>query len=311
MNPEALRLLRHQAGVATLPQLVELGVSESHVRAQVRARRWQRTGHRCVVTHNHVLTRLQRMWVAVLDPTGLTALAGMSVLETAGFRFFGREIKQIHVVVVRGARYHRFPDVVVHESRRFGPHDVQHRASMPCTRVARSALDAAAWQPVPRYACALIAAVVQQRICTAVELSEQLRYVGRIRHKQHLRLALLDIAGGAEALSEIDIGSLCRRHGLAAPARQQVRRDPSGRRRYLDCEWALPDGRVIVLEVDGSHHFKVESWEADIKRERAIVLTRRTVLRATANEARNEQTTLARDLRAAGVPPSCQAVALP
>ena len=46
---------------------------------------------------------------------------------------------------------------------------------------------------------------------------------------------------------------------------------------------------MIVLEVDGSHHFKVESWEADIKRERAIVLTRRTVLRATANEARNEQ----------------------
>jgi hypothetical protein len=302
MNPDLARLLLHQAGVATGTQLVGQGLTESHVRAQARAGRWQRVGDRCVVIHNHVLTRRQRMWVAVLDPAGPTALAGLSALEVAGFRFFGRETELIHVLVRRGARYHRFAGVTIHESRRFEPSDVQHRDWLPCLPLARSALDAAAWQPFPRYARGLIAAAVQQRMCTAAELGEQLQFVGRIRHKQHLRLAIDDITGGAEALSELDVADLCRRHSLEPPARQRVRRDPAGRRRYLDCEWDLPDGRIVVLEVDGSHHVEVEHWEADMKRERSVVISRRTVLRCTANEARHEQGSVARDLRAVGVP---------
>jgi len=302
MNLDVARLLHHQAGVATIEQLVGQGLTESVVRAQVAARRWQRQGARCVVAHNHLLSRPEQMWVAVLDPVGLTALAGMTALETAGFRFFGREVERIHVVVRRGARYHRMPGVTIHESRRFEPQDVDRRRGIPSTEPARSALDAAAWQPHPRYACGVLAAVVQQRLCTATELSEQLRFVGRIRHKQPIRLALLDIAGGAEALSELDIGVLCRRHGLVEPVRQRVRRDPSGRRRYLDCEWDLPDGSVVVLEVDGSHHFEAAHWEADMKRERLVVISRRRVLRCTANEARHDQQAVAADLRAAGVP---------
>ena len=302
MNPAVARLLRNQAGVATIEQLVGQGLTESAVRAQVAARRWQRQGSRCVVAHNHLLTRRQQMWVAILDPVGLTALAGMSALEVAGFRFFGREVECIHVVVRRGARYHRMPGVTIHESRRFAPPDVVRLHAIPSTALPRSALDAAAWQPFPRYACGVLAAVVQQRLCTAHELSDELRYVGRIRHKQPMRLALLDIAGGAEALSELDVGVLCRRHALQEPVRQRVRRDENGRRRYLDCEWDLPDGSVVVLEVDGSHHFEVGHWEADMRRERQVVISRRRVLRCTANEARHDQWALAADLRAAGVP---------
>jgi very-short-patch-repair endonuclease len=58
----------------------------------------------------------------------------------------------------------------------------------------------------------------------------------------------------------------------------------------------------VVLEVDGSHHLDVEHWGADIKRERKVVITRRTVLRATAFEARYEQAELAADLLAIGIP---------
>ncbi len=302
MNSPASSLLRHQAGVATLRQLVGAGVTESQVRAHVAARRWQRIGEHCVVDHNSDPTRLQWMWVAVLDNRGPAALAGMTALERLGFRFFGREIERIHVVVVRGATYHRFPGVQVHESRRFHPLDIVSDAGVPRLGAARSALDAAAWQPYPRFACGLLAAVVQQKVCTVEELSHQLRFVGRIRHKQHMRLALLDIGGGAEALSEIDVAGLCRRFGLSPPARQQVRRDRSGRRRYLDCEWRLADGRIVVLEVDGSHHAEVEHWEADMRRERDVVIGGRAVLRCTANEARHDQPALAADLLAIGVP---------
>jgi len=311
MNAAVSELLRRQAGVATFEQLRGAGITESVARAQVAARRWQRAGHRCLVAHNHVLTRQQSLWVAVLDPVGLTAVAGMSALQVAGLRFFGRETELLHVVVRRGARYHRAPGVVVHESRRFGPADVERARGLPSTSLPRSALDAAAWQPSSRYATGLLAAVVQQRLCPADELTAELRFVGRVRHKQAMRLALLDIAGGAEALGELDIASMCRRFDLSPPERQVVRRDPSGRRRYLDCEWRLPDGTTVVLEVDGSHHAETAHWEADMRRERAVVVSRRVVLRCSSYEARHEQAAIVADLRAVGVPPSCQALTSP
>lgn len=119
-----------------------------------------------------------------------------------------------------------------------------------------------------------------------------------------MRLAVADIAGGAESLSEIDLERVCRRFGLASPARQRVRRDARGNRRYLDAEWDLPDGRSVHLEVDGAHHLEVVHWDADIKRERRLAIAdhRRTSVRCTAVEVRLDAKELAVDLAALGVP---------
>jgi len=292
--------IRRQAGVATLDQLERSGLSPARIRANVDARRWRRFGERCVLLHNSTPSRAQWIWIAMLDYPGPVALAGLTALQSVGFTFFGRELELIHVVGPRGTRYHRFPDVKVHESRRFSTADIHPESPIPRTFVSRSALDAAAWQPYPRYACAVLAAVVQQRLCTAHDLATELPLVGRIRHKAHMRLALQDIAGGAEALSELDIATMCRDFGLPAPDRQRVRRDSSGRRRYLDCEWLL-SGHLVVLEVDGAHHMRVQHWNEDMKRERRVVISGRRVLRATAYEARNEPAELARDLRSMGI----------
>lgn len=302
--PPTLDLFARQCGVATLAQLARTGVPWHRVDAQVAARRWQRFGEHCVLDHNFEPTRKQWMWIALLDNRGPVALAGFTALELSGFRYFGDEPELIHVVVRRGAEYHRFPGVKIHESRRFDAEDVVVSHGFPHLSFPRSVLDAAAWQPSRRYACGVPAAAVQQRICTPEDIEAEMPHVGRIRHKQALRLALLDIAGGAEALSELDVAALCRRFGLRSPDRQRVRRDRAGRKRYLDCEWDLGDGRVLVLEVDGSHHLDVEHWEADMKRERGIVAGGRTVLRASAHEVRYEQEEVAADLVAIGVPPS-------
>jgi very-short-patch-repair endonuclease len=64
----------------------------------------------------------------------------------------------------------------------------------------------------------------------------------------------------------------------------------------------LPNGEVVVLEIDGGHHLEVTHWEADMKRERAVVITRRWVLRATVFEIRLEAASVFSDLRAMGVP---------
>jgi len=295
-------LLQQQSGVARAEQLIEAGLSRSEILAHVEGRRWQRYGDHCIVTHNFVPTRPQRMWLAVLEPAGPVSLAGYTALESAGFKFFGQEFESIHILVRRGSTSGHGPGITVHESRRFSDVCIDPRSAIPRTFLPRSAIDAAAWQPFPRYACGLLAAVVQQKVCTANDLEDELPHVGRVRHKPHMRLAIQDIAGGAEALSEIDIARLCRRFGLRPPDRQSIRRDHRGRKRYLDCEWVLFDATIVVLEVDGSHHIEVANWERDMKRERGIVISGRRVLRATANEARHEQRELAEDLLAIGVP---------
>ena len=291
-----------QERVVTRPQLVGLGLSQFQIRAQLAARRWTAWGAHVVLLHNTDLTRRQLMWAGLLDAGEPAALVSHTALELAGFRGFAREADLIHLMVPRGARVTRSSRIVVHESRRVQPEDHVLREGLRCTDVARSALDAAAWQPWPRFGCALVAAVVQQRICTVDRLEEAMRRVGRIRHKAYLRLALRDIAGGAEALSELDLGQTCRRFGLQEPHRQSRRRASDGRLRYLDAEWRLADGRRVVLEVDGAHHLEVEHWQADMRRDRALVVAGGVVLRATAWELRLEPSVLVTDLLAAGIP---------
>jgi very-short-patch-repair endonuclease len=70
----------------------------------------------------------------------------------------------------------------------------------------------------------------------------------------------------------------------------------------VDCEWRTPDGRIVVLEIDGSFHAEVTAWWQDIKREREVVLSNRTVLRCSSLELRLEPADVLDDLRRVGVP---------
>jgi hypothetical protein len=301
-HPQLLALAIRQRGVLQRRQLDALDLTRGHVSAQLAARRWSAIGHKVVVLQNTPLQRDQLLWAALLDAEGLVALCSHTALELAGFTPLAREAQEIHIVVARGAKVSKLAGVRVHESRRLWPEDVTRRGGLPCTGVERSAIDAAAWQPFPRFACLMLAAVVQRRLTSAAGLEAELRTVGRVRHKAYMRLALIDIADGAQSIGELDLATLCRTFGLVPPNRQVIRRDATGRRRYLDAEWELPSGEIVVLEVDGSHHLDAANWQADMKRERSVVVSRRWVLRATTFEVRLEPAAIARDLRALGVP---------
>jgi very-short-patch-repair endonuclease len=86
------------------------------------------------------------------------------------------------------------------------------------------------------------------------------------------------------------------------PTRQRIRYDATGRRRYLDLMWELPDGTIIILEVDGSFHLRTDIWWRDMKRERKIVVQGPTVLRCSTIEVRLDFADIAYDLRQVGVP---------
>jgi len=300
--PRLPALALRQRGVARRSQIVECGPSYDFIDHQVAAQRWRRYGRQTVLLQNAPPTRVQLMWIAVLDADPYAALASHTALEEAGFRGFAAEAERVHVVVERGAHYAGLPGIQVHESRRFCPDDIRLAPGIPRVSCARAAIDAGAWQRWPRFACAMMAAVVQQGMCTAQQLEDELDTCGAIRHRRYMQLALRDVTDGAHSLGELDVGRLCRRHGLQPPVRQRLRKDPAGRIRYLDCEWELPNGEIVVLEIDGQHHMDVEHWTADMKRERKIVIGRRWVLRASTVEVRLDAAELAADLIAMGVP---------
>jgi hypothetical protein len=108
--------------------------------------------------------------------------------------------------------------------------------------VEQALLVAASTFPAPRPACGLIAAAVQQRVVSAGAVIDALAVAVRQRHRRVLRAAAYDIAQGSNALSEIDFMALCRRFRLPPPIQQAVRREPSGRRRYLTHLGGAPMG---------------------------------------------------------------------
>ena len=80
---------------------------------------------------------------------------------------------------------------------------------------------------------------------------------------------LADIAGGAQALSELDLARLVRRYRLPVPDRQAPRRDSAGRRRWLDAVW---EAARVLVEVDGIHHLEAAEYWADMDRDMGFTL---------------------------------------
>ena len=88
-------------------------------------------------------------------------------------------------------------------------------------------------------------------------------------------MLVLDLAGGATSLGELDVLRGCRDRGLPAPDQQVLRRTASGSV-YLDFRW---DRFGVVLEVDGIQHTWVEHVVGDAVRQNRIALDGDLVLR--------------------------------
>jgi hypothetical protein len=123
---------------------------------------------------------------------------------------------------------------------------------------------------------AVLAAGVQQRLVRVGDLEQAAARAVDLRRRQLVTLTLGDIAGGAQALSEIDAVQICRRAGLPEPSRQSVRLDRQGRRRYLDLDWHQ---WRLSAEIDGRQHMEIRQWCDDLIRQNEIVITRTDVLR--------------------------------
>ena len=282
--------------VATWTQLRRAGHSPGRIKAQLAAGRWRRWGY-AIVLHSGPLSREQRWFVARAHGGPRALLTGFTAAEVYGLR--GWERDPVHLLVPANARVvNGCPlPVVIHRTRHWPR--VPRNATAPVHGRAGALLVAAASFDTPRPACGILAAAVQQRVTTAARLSDALELAPRLRHRAAVRAALLDIAQGADALSEIDFVSLCRRHGLPAPMQQRVRVERSGRRRYLDASWLRRDGRLVVAEVDGALHLAPRRWWDDQLRQNELALADALVLRFPSVVVRTEPALVVAQLRRA------------
>jgi hypothetical protein len=169
-------------------------------------------------------------------------------------------------------------EAVVHESRRFCADDVVRCVGLPATSLDRSVVDAAVWSGDSRTATRIIVAPVQQRRTDAGRVYAELERAGNVRHRRALLQFLGDLAGGAEALSEVEFLRWCRRHRFPTPT-MNVRLDSAGRRRYLDAQFVRPDGTVVDVEIDGGVHLTLTTRWLDTAKDNDAMLAGRVSLR--------------------------------
>ncbi|MDQ0372229.1 hypothetical protein [Cellulomonas humilata] len=260
--------------------MLALGVTPSHLRAEVDAGRWLRAGRRSLAVRPPETRDRADWWLAVLecapqaagrDPRA--ALGGITALQAAGLE--GVADGLIHVCAPKSSHpISTTAGVRLHETRRWRDDDVV-RSGIPRTRPEVATVQAALWARSDREAALLLVVPVQQRLTSADAVSEVLDRVQRDKRRSLLRAVMLDVADGVRSLNELDFARMCRRRGLPEPERQVVVRRATGRA-YLDVRWRRWG---VVVEIDGIGHLRPDRWMDDSLRHNEIALTGDMVLR--------------------------------
>ncbi len=299
--PGLTDLLREQQGVVSTASAL-VWMSRQQLRWRVTSGRWQQPCHGIVVAHSGPMTQKQQLWMALLWAGEGAVLAGLTAARLDGLDGFpGRDnaAEPIHLLVPACRSVRRKPPglpVAVHYSIMLTPGDVHPLREPRRTRVARSLVDAAAWAGSDRRAQAVLAAGVQQRLVRPGDLLAVVTGNQRLPRRVMIKATLDDIAGGAQALSELDLARLVRRHRLPRPDRQAPRRDAAGRRRWLDAVW---EAARLIVEVDGIHHLDADQYWADMDRGNDFILDGYRILRFPAFVVRYQADYVAGKIRVA------------
>lgn len=272
MQAAVRRLAGEQGGVVSRRQLYALGMTRGEVRAQVRARRWQRVWSRSLCVHTGEVSQVGRWWAATFEGGDRAVLDGASSLIASGLT--GYDCVTIRVSVPRGVKAIRAPGIDVRRTRRWRREDLAP-SGVPRTRVEVAAVRGALWAVSDRQAALVVTMAVQQRLTTAEAIGRALLDVRRDKRRALLHVLVLDLIGGVRSIGELDFARECRRRGMPEPTRQSIRRGRDGRY-HLDVEWA---DHGLVVEIDGVHHDGAGTVVPDALRHNEVALGGSVVLR--------------------------------
>lgn len=266
------KLLDEHDGVLSTSDILRF-MTPSQLRWQISTGRWQKPAHGVVVAQSGPLTEGQLLRAALLRAGPKAALAGLTAARLDGLTGFSDKAslidRPVYLLAPYGAKRRTPPlalTVVTHYSQALTDLDVHPLREPRRTRIARSLVDAAAWMPSERGAAAILAAGVQQRLVRPHDLGHVVDRLGALRGRKLIKETIGDIAGGSQALSELDFTrQVIRAFQLPEPSRQSARRDAAGRRRWTDVMW---DKYKIVVEIDGAQHTgdPLQRWD-DMERD--------------------------------------------
>ncbi|KQV64327.1 hypothetical protein ASC64_16330 [Nocardioides sp. Root122] len=288
-----------QSGLISHRQLRELGVGRGEIRNHVRVGRWAVRSGEVVSTTTGPLSTDQALWLGVLHGGPSAMVGALSAASVRGLARWGRD--EVTILVSNPMSFEPLPGYRFFRTRRpykvlLGP------GELPACRLEPAVLMFAAHEPHLRTALGAVAATVQQRLTTAEALVEWIDRLAPLRRSRDLRALLEDVSQGAHSMAEVDLRKACRTYGVQLPRSQRTRTDNRGRRRYTDAEWLLPDGRALVLEVDGGWHDDPAQSTSDRRRNRQLTTATRVVVQCSAWELRHEPWEVMQDLVALGVP---------
>jgi hypothetical protein len=261
-----------QGGVVSRTQAYAAGLTRGELRAQLRARRWQRVWTRSICLRTGPVSAEGLRWAAVFEGGDRAMLDGATSLVASGLQHFDHEV--LRVSVPRGVKPLVGAGLDIRRTRRWRAED-RAPSGVPRTRVPVAAVRAALWAVTDRQAALLLTLPVQQGLASAEQVGRALLAVRRDKRRAMLHQVALDLAGGARSIGELDFAAECRRRGLPAPTRQAVRRGKDGRY-YLDVSW---EEHGVVVEIDGIHHSWAQSVVPDALRQNEVTLTEDLVLR--------------------------------
>ncbi len=202
-------LFRRQDGLASVAQLVELGLRRDAVRRRLRAGRWRLVLPRVVCRDTRPLDAGQRLVAACLLAGPESAISSWTAATWHGIRAASID-QRVSVAVPTGCfvRGHAF--VVVRRTSRPDPRVVR-TATFAVASPARAAADAARDLGESK-ARGIVLEAVQRGLVTTDELRHELE-LGPRQGSRALRAALTEAERGAWSVPEADLAALVRSSG--------------------------------------------------------------------------------------------------
>ncbi len=265
---ELSTLVGAQAGVVSRGQLLELGLTDSTVKAHLKAGRWQRVHTGVFATFTGDLSELAAIWAGLLVAAPDAVVSHATALRLFGMRGLPDD-GRIHVSVSHQRQIGAKPGLVVHRRCRLAA--VVHPSRQPpSVRLEDAVLHvAAAPDQDGRQAgrIAVIADACQQRLTNVTRLRAALDLLPVLPGRRTLAGVLDDVAVGAHSYLELSyLRRVEKAHGLPRMERQAAA-SVGGRRIWRD-GWYPEFG--VAHELDGRLGHE---WSTDRRQDRLRDLT--------------------------------------
>ncbi len=268
--------LERQAGVISRQQALQGGLTPGAIRSRLDTGKWVRLVPGVYATFTGEVTRLGRLWAAVLAAGPGALLSHNTAAELVGLVDNAED--PIHVTVPVDRKVVAIPGVRRHRSIRAS--SASHPTRLPPqTRVEETVVDLTQTSRTAEEAMNWIVRACARRLTTVDRLRTGFEDRNKLRWRAPVTALLKDVEAGCHSMLELAyLRQVERAHGLPAAHRQVVRLRRGGRW-YDDVRY---NDYATVVELDGQAAHPVYYRGRDALRDNAGVAEGLAILRYSA-----------------------------